>query len=211
MKNMFKHTALGVSLLAGIQLILGELVRAGLFDVSKTTTEWIGTFSRLILMPDPTITLWILIFSLGIWVILSSIKGTKRKVPSLPTPLPPPTAESFPPRGSLRQKYLSQPRPSESPTIAHRNPVMVEEEWNKLEEAEKEVIRAIASQEGLWETDIIALLETRGFLQPKGTLESLAERVSFVNSDYAGYHSIPPEYQAQLVSVLANENAEDSF
>ena len=88
---------------------------------------------------------------------------------------------------------------------------MVEEEWNKLEEAEKEVIRAIASQEGLWETDIIALLETRGFLQPKGTLESLAERVSFVHSDYAGYHSIPPKYQAQLVRVLANENAEDSF
>lgn len=87
----------------------------------------------------------------------------------------------------------------------------VEEEWRRLEEGEKEAIRAIVTQSGLWETDIIALLETRGFLHPKATLESLAERASFVVCDYAGYHSIPDEYHAQIVGVLDADNAEDSL
>lgn len=209
MKNMFKHTALVISLLAGLQLIMGELFRAGLLDAGHTPAGWIETFSRFFLAPDPAITLWVLVISLCVWVILSFLKGTKQKSPSPPPHHPSPLP--FPPRGSLRQEQVSKPRQSsESAIITHQNRVDVAGEWNELEEAEKEVIRAIVSQEGLWETDIIALLETRGFLHPKGTLESLAERISFVQCDYAGYHSIPPEYQAQLVSVVANENAEDS-
>jgi hypothetical protein len=86
--------------------------------------------------------------------------------------------------------------------------VDVSEEWHDLDEVDKEVIREIVSQKGLWENDIVALLQARGFLHSTATFDPLAERVSFVHCDYAGYHSIPPEYQSQVESLLANDYAE---
>jgi len=73
---------------------------------------------------------------------------------------------------------------------------------------DKEVIREIVSQKGLWENDIVALLQARGFLHATATFDPVAERVSFVHCDYAGYHSIPPEYQSQVEGVIANDYRE---
>ena len=204
MKNMIKHTALLVSFLAGLQLIAGGLVRTGLVEGGHRATGWIETFSRLVLMPAPTTTLLVLALSLSVLGILFFGERTKQKAPP-PVPLP------RTPRPSIRKEPISRPwGPPDRPTIT-KDRVDVAEEWNSLEEADKEAIRAIVSQKGLWETDIIALLQARGFLHPTATLEALAERVSFVNCDYAGYHSVPPEYQAELVGVLANDQGEDSL
>jgi len=205
MKNMIKHTALLVSFLAGLQLLAGWLVRTGFVGAGHTTTGWEETFFRLVLMPAPTTTLLVLALSLSVLGMLFFLERTKRKAPP-PAPLPPI------PRPSIRKEPVSRPwggRP-EPPTIT-QDRVDVAEEWNSLEEADKEAIRAIVSQEGLWETDIIALLQARGFLHPSATLEALAERVSFVHCDFAGYHSVPPEYQAELVGVLANDQGEESL
>ena len=210
MKNMFKHTAFLISLLAGLHLLVGELVRAGLLDAGNTPTGWIETFSGFVLTPTPTTILLVLALSLCVWGILSVLDRTKRKAP--PPPPPHPGSLPFPPRGSLRQEQPCRLRQApESPTISHQDCVDIAGEWNSLEEADKEAIRAIVSQKGLWETDISALLQARGFLHPKATLESLAEKVSFVHCDYAGYHSIPQEYQAQLEGVLADDHGEDSL
>ena len=210
MKNMLKHTALLVSLLTGLHLLVGELVRAGFLDAGNTPTGWIETFSGVVLTPAPATTLLFLVLSLSVWVILSFLnKSPKQKFPLPPPPHPAPLPRI--PRPSIRKEQVSRPwgPPDRPPIIQDR--VDVAAEWNSLEEADKEAIRAIVSQEGLWETDIIALLQVRGFLHPTATLEALAERVSFVHCDYAGYHSVPPEYQAELVGVLANDQGEDSF
>ncbi len=186
MKNSLKHTALLVSLLAGFQLLVGGLVRTGFIRDGNTVTGWLETFFRMVLTPSSTTTLLVLALSLSVLGILFFLERTKRKAPPS-TPLP------RTPRPSIRKERVSRPQRSpESPTIT-KNQVEVAEEWNSLEEADKEAIRAIVSQEGLWETDIIALLQARGFLHPSATLNSLSERASFVHCDYAGYHSIPPK------------------
>jgi len=204
MKKTLKYTALLVSFLAGLQLLVGGLVRSGFIEAGHTATGWLETFSRLVLTPAPTTTLLVLALSLSVLGILLFLEPTKRKAPP-PIPLP------RTPSTSIRQEKVSRPwGPPDRPPIT-QDSVDVAEEWNSLEEADKEAIRAIVSQEGLWETDIIALLQARGFLHPTATLEALAERVSFVHCDYAGYHSVPPEYQAELVGVLANDRGEDSL
>lgn len=86
----------------------------------------------------------------------------------------------------------------------------IEEEWESLEEVDKETIREIVVQGGLWESDILALLQARGFLYHRVRYDSLADRVSFVECDYAGYHSILPEYHALLEEVLAAAYAENA-
>jgi hypothetical protein len=203
MKNMLKHTMLLVSFLAGFLLLAGGLVRTGFIGEGHRVTGWIETFSRLVLIPAPTTTLLVLALSLIVLGILFFLDRPKRKAPP-PAPLP------RTPRPSIPKERVSRSwGPPDRPTIT-QDRVDVAEEWNSLEEADKEAIRAIVSQEGLWETDIIALLQARGFLHPTATLEALAERVRFVHCDYAGYHSVPPEYQVQVEGVLANDQGEDS-
>jgi hypothetical protein len=204
MKKTLKYTALLVCFLAGLQLLVGGLVRSGFIGAGDGATGWIETFFRLVLNPALKTTLLVLALSLSVLGILFFLERTKRKAPSS-TPLP------RTPSPSIRKEPVTRPwGPPDRPAII-KDRVDVAEEWNSLEEADKEAIRAIVSQEGLWETDIIALLQARGFLHPTATLEALAERVSFVHCDYAGYHSVPPEYQAELVGVLANSQGEDSF
>lgn len=210
MKNITKQLAFLLCFLSGIQVITAGLIRQGFLAKSLSNQEWIEPFFRYILLPDPTITLLVLVVSFCVWVLLRFLGRTRQKTPS--SPPSPPRPESVPQTRSLPKPKLSSPRYSQkSLTLPPKNRVKVEEEWRRLEEADKEAIRAIVSQGGLWETDIVALLENRGFLHPQATLEDLAERVSFVDCDYAGYHSIHPEYHAQLVSVLDTDNAEDSL
>jgi hypothetical protein len=204
MKNMLKHTAFLVSFLAGFQLLVDGLVRTGFIGAGNRASGWIETFSRLVPMPAPTMTLLVLALSLIVLGTLFFLDRPKRTVPP-PAPLPRTPGPSIPKERVSR----SWGPPDRPPIIQDR--VDVAEEWNSLEEADKEAIRAIVSQEGLWETDIIALLQARGFLHPTATLEALAERISFVHCDYAGYHSVPPEYQAELVGILANDQSEDSL
>ena len=205
MKNMLKHTALLVSLLAGLHLVVSVLVRAGHLDVDNLSTRSIEPLFHFVLTPTTTSILLVLVFSLSVWGILLFLERTKRNTPS-PAPSWPPT-----PRGRMHQKQLSKPRPrpQDRPTIT-KNRIEIEEEWNILDEEDKEAIRAIVSQGGLWEADIIALLKARGFLHT-ATVDSLAERVSFVDCDYARYYSILPEYQALLDLLLAKDYAENSL
>jgi len=211
MKSMLKHTALLVSLLAGLHLLVGGLVRTGFIGDGYTVTGWIETFFRFVLTPTPTTTLWILALSLSVLVTLSFLERTKRK--SSPPLSPPPHPISLPPtppRPSIGKEHVSKPwRPPDRHTITNTKArVNVSEEWHDLDEVDKEVIREIVSQKGLWENDIVALLQARGFLHSTATFDPLAERVSFVHCDYAGYHSIPPEYQTQVEGVIANDYRE---
>jgi len=114
------------------------------------------------------------------------------------------------PRPSIRKEQISRPRRlPDHPTITNtKDRLGIAEEWNSLDEVDKEVIREIVSQKGLWENDIVALLQARGFLHATATFDPVAERVSFVHCDYAGYHSIPPEYQSQVEGVIANDYRE---
>jgi len=203
MKNRLKHTALLVSLLAGFQLLVGELVRTGFIGDGNRVTGWIETFFRMVLTPSSTTTLLVLALSLSVLGILFFLERTKR------VDLPPVSLPRTP-RPSIRREHVSRPqRPPDRHTITKTKAgVDVSEEWNSLDEVDKEVIREIVSQKGLWENDIVALLQTRGFLHSTATFDPLAERVSFVHCDYAGYHSIPPEYQTQVEGVIANDYCE---
>ena len=66
-------------------------------------------------------------------------------------------------------------------------------------------------QEGLWERDIIALLQSRGFLSHHARYDSLAERVSFVQCDFSGHHSLLPDYHAHVETILAEDYAEETL
>ncbi len=114
MKSMLKHTALLVSLLAGLHLLVGGFVRTGFIGDGSTATGWIETFFRFVLTPPPTTTLWILALSLSVLVTLSFLERTKRKSsPPLSPPLsPPPYPIPLPrtPRPSIRKEQISRPR-----------------------------------------------------------------------------------------------------
>ena len=206
---MAKQIVLLVCFLSLLQITTAGLIREGFLAETISNYELFESSSRFILFPDPTITLSILVVSFCVWAILFWLGERTRKAP-FSAPSRPPQESFRQPLGFPKNQESKPGRPSKDHTTIHHDQVKVEEEWRRLEEADKETIRAIISQGGLWETDIIALLETRGFLHPKATLDSL-ERISFVDCDYAGYHSIPPEYHAQLVSVLDTDNAEDSL
>lgn len=204
MKNLMKHVALVISFLAGLRLLVKELALTGLIGDGGLISGWMETFARVALTPLPISNFWVLVFSLSVLGILFLHGHTKR---SSPKQIPwPPTL----PRESVHeeQQPFTAPLSTDNRTIAKER---VEEEWNSLEEADKETIREMVVQGGLWESDIIALLQVRGFLYHNARYDSLADRVSFVQCDYAGYHSILPEYHSLLESVLAADYAEDSL
>ena len=204
MKGLIKNAALLVSLFAAIRLLIEEFIRIGLGGDSGAVTGWLGTLADVALTPLPVSNLWILTFSLSILAILLFFGRTKlRSVKQAPLPHTLPR-ESVPEKA---QSFISPLFVESLPIIKKR----VEEEWNSLEELDKETIREMVVQGGLWESDIIALLQARGFLYHTVRYDSLAERVSFVECDYAGYHSILPEYHSLLEGVLATDYAEDSY
>ncbi len=214
MKIPLKQAALLVSFLAWLQLILGGLVRAGWLEGSQFQGLLQEAFLRIVLTPDPTFMLLVLLGALGLWVVLSFLERRKPQSSLITAAQSPaasrPTRSKFPPRGSLRKTQGVHPGGSqETAQAVPQKLVNIEKEWHNLEEAEKEAIRAIASQDGLWETDILAALEARGFIQVKATLDSLTERVSFVQCDHAGYHSVSPEYRTQLTRVMAHEQGDE--
>ena len=102
---------------------------------------------------------------------------------------------------------LTHPLPANNAVISQ---AQVDEEWRNLEEADQEVIREMMVQEGLWESDIGALQQVRGLRAQPTRGESLVDRVSFVQCDYAGYYSIRPEFRVLLENILAAEYAEEA-
>ena len=200
MKNFLKHVAVAVSLLAGFRLLMEELLRAGLIE----DTNWMVTLSRIALIPLPISNVEVLVISLsvlGMLFVLERIKRDPRKrIPLSPAPPQEIVQEE--------QQTFTPPLITDSPTITKEH---VEKEWHSLEEADKETIREMVVQEGLWESDIIALLQARGFLSHNARYDSLAERVSFVQCDFAGYHSILPDYQAHIETILAEDYAEETL
>ncbi len=200
MKNMAKYIAFVIGLLAGLRVLVEELTRAGLIEDRGAIAGWLETLYRMALAPLPISNLGILVCSLSVLGMLLILGRTKQD-PSKKIPLP-----HTPPRETIHDKPQPIPLPAAEGLITKED---VEEEWHSLEEADKETIREIVVQEGLWESDIVALLQTRGFLSHNARYESLAERVSFVQCDFAGYHSILPDYRSLLENVLAADYAED--
>lgn len=197
MKNMLKHAAF----LVGLPFFMGWFFGAGIIVDGVTVMEWLETFSRAVQLADPTTTLLALTLLLSVVGILFFLACSRKKAPP-PEPFPRTS------RDSVRKEQKLRPIRPEVHRTATKDKVKVAEEWKNLDDADKEVIREIVSQKGLWETDIIALLQARGFVYHTAHFDSLAERVSFVHCDYAGYHSIPPEYQAPLEVVLSNDSSE---
>ena len=198
MKSTIKYA----TLLVGLPFLLGWLLGSGILGDGSIVTGWLDAFSQAVIHSDPTTSLFLLAVSWTVLGILFFLVRTKRKARS-PFPL------SRPLDASRHKTQAPRPRPLPDRPAFTKDRVEVAEEWSRLDEADKEVIREIASQKGLWETDIIALLQARGFLHPSsGRVDSVAERASFVHCDFAGYHSIPPEYQAPLASVLAHDSSE---
>lgn len=200
MKNMARSIACIIGLLAGLRLLVEELSRAGLIEDRGSIAGWLETLHRLALAPLPISNIGILVCSLSILGILLVLGQTKRDA-SKKIPLP-----HTSPRETIHDKPQPVPLPAADSLITKAH---VEEEWHRLEEADKETIREIVVQEGLWESDIIALLQARGLLSHHARYDSLAERVSFVQCDFAGYHSILPDYRSLLEDVLAADYAED--
>ncbi len=201
MKNMARSIACIIGLLAGLRLLVEELSRAGIED-RGTIAGWLETLHRLALAPLPISNFWILMCSLSVLGMLLALGQTKRDA-SKKIPLP-----HTPPRETIHNKPQPVPLPSTEGLITKAH---VEEEWHRLEEADKETIREIVVQEGLWESDIVALLQTRGLLSHNARYDSLAERISFVQCDFAGYHSIRSNYHSILESILAADYAEEAL
>ena len=66
MKKTLKYTALLVCFLAGLQLLVGGLVRSGFIGAGDGVTGWIETFFRLVLNPAPKTTLLVLALALSV-------------------------------------------------------------------------------------------------------------------------------------------------
>lgn len=87
----------------------------------------------------------------------------------------------------------------------------VKEEWEQLEEGEREIIREIVLKGGLMESDITAILKARGFVQYDVTYEPITDRISFIQCDYTGYHSIVPACRSWLSQKIQEEMRDESF
>ncbi len=87
----------------------------------------------------------------------------------------------------------------------------VHQEWENLEEGDREIIREIVLKGGLMESDITALLKARGFLQYDNAYEPITHRVNFIHCDYSGYHSIVPACQGSLCEKIREEFRDDGI
>ena len=87
----------------------------------------------------------------------------------------------------------------------------IQEEWDHLEEGEREIVREIVLKGGLMESDISAILKARGFLQYEATSAPITDRISFIQCDYTGYHFIVPACQSWLSEKIHEEMKDESF
>ena len=94
------------------------------------------------------------------------------------------------------------------PTIRNQR---CKEEWEHLEERDREVIREIVLKGGLMEADISALRHARGLEEPGRIPVPLTERVSFIHVDYTGYHSIVPAFLLWLNQKIQEEMRDESI
>lgn len=204
MNKLLKPILLLISFLAVVRIAANGVTPLGLIEEGSLPEGLSESVFRLLLAPLPISDVWVLVGSLVVLCILFFIGPSKRSRPKPTVAFPIPSPEPTPAEPQPSPPLL----PTDSPAITQER---VKEEWNGLDEADKETIREMVVQGGLWESDIIALLQVRGFLYHNSRYDSLADRVTFVQCDYTGYHSILPEYQALLEGVLAADYAEDSF
>ena len=120
--------------------------------------------------------------------------------------IPLPQTSTF--QASGVNKVPAPAKPSTSTTV---NKQHFDEEWDSLDEGEREIVRELLNNGGLMEPDVIALLQARGLLPYKGAYEPIADRVSFITCDYVGFHTIAPEFQSLLEDKIAEESRDDSF
>jgi len=202
MKNVIKYTAILASLFAALRLLIAELDLIGLMGNHGTTVDWLGALVELALTPLPISNVGGLAGSLSILGILLFLGRTPKKSPTpihfSPT-MPIQEVNKEPQHGirSLSEENLSVLREQ------------MEEEWTNLEEVDKETVREMVIQGGLWESDMLALLKARGLLYRTTRYDSLADRVSFVQCDYSGYHTILPEYHSFIEKLITADYAEE--
>jgi hypothetical protein len=203
MKKLSQHIAFIVSFLAGFRLLVEQLTFSELIEEKGLAASGMEILARVALAPLPLPNFLILVVSLSALGILCVPKRTTR-CPVKQRPLPPtPRRESM----HEAQYPASLPHTRDHQTITEER---IDEEWHTLEDADKEAIREIIVQGGLWESDIIALLQVRGLRSRQTRGESLADRISFVQCDHTGYYSIRQDYHILLENILAKEYAEEA-
>ena len=87
-----------------------------------------------------------------------------------------------------------------------------QEEWEQLEEGDREVLREIILKGGLLDSDIAAILQARGFPPTQDEVQrTIADRVCFLVCDYSGYHSVHPVCHAWLRQKILSEMRDESM
>jgi hypothetical protein len=173
------------------------------FTERFTQPEWLEKGYHFLNTISPNGILFLLCTSVGLYVGLVYYEKKKRKKYR---------PKKYPKTSTLQtggvKKVPAPTKPSTSTTVSKQR---LDEEWERLDEGEREIVRELVNNGGLMEPDVIALLQARGLLPYKGAYEPLAERVNFITCDYVGFHSIAPEYQALLKEKLEQESKDDSF
>ncbi len=108
-------------------------------------------------------------------------------------------------------RVKKEPTPEQPSPISEVSKPRLDEEWDSLDEGDREVAREIVLHGGLMEPDIIAFLKARGFLPYGKAYEPIADRVSFIQCDYVGYHSIAPGFQSLVEEKIGEKFQDDSF
>jgi len=200
----------------GLKLLAGLGV---LWSVTKTLLEWLGSIDIIaesfnepgwigevytfLHTPSPTSNLLVFSISFSLFGFLRYYEKRKRETPRYIT---------LPQTSTFQVSPVKKERTSEQPSpVSEVSKPRLDEEWDSLDEGDREVAREIVLTGGLMESDIIALLKTRGFLPYDSAYEPIADRVSFIQCDYVGYHSIAPGFQSLVEEKIAEEYQDDSF
>jgi len=200
----------------GLKLLAGLGV---LWSVTKTLFEWLGNIDFIaeslnepgwirevytfLHTPSPTSNLLVFSISLSLFGCLRYYEKRKRE---------PPRYITLPQTSTFQVSWVKKERTPETPSpISEVSQPRLDEEWDNLDEGDREVAREIVLTGGLMEPDIIALLKARGFLPYDSAYEPIADRVSFIHCDYVGYHSIAPGFQSLVEEKIAEEYRDDSF
>ncbi len=190
-----------------------------LWSVTKTLLEWLGNIDFIaenfkepgwirevytfLHTPSPTSNLLVFSISFSLFGFLRYYEKRKRETPRYIT---------LPQTSTFQVSRLKKEHTPEKPSpVSEVSQPRLDEEWDSLDEGDREVAREIVLTGGLMESDIIALLKARGFLPYDSAYEPIADRVSFIQCDYVGYHSIVPGFQSLVEEKIAEEYQDDSF
>jgi len=173
-------------------------------DSVAQSAAWAVKVHAVLSAPSQPSTLLIMSLSVGFFFLLVYVDNRNRRSRIFRLPLSP---------GSSRHQREQREKDPYSARISSNRPVspfQLQEEWESLEESDRETVREVVLKGGLMESDITALLKARGFLQDGAAYESIADRVSFIQCDFTGYHSIVPVCRSWLSEKIHEELKDES-